>query len=109
MGLNLYGRYPTKRAVINAATAAAQTIVAAVPGRRIVVLGFWLRAANGQTLTWRSGTTPLTGAMAMATSELSLAASDDDHGVLETAPGEALVLLMGAATQVSGSVTYALV
>jgi hypothetical protein len=106
LGSVLAGRYPAKRAVVNVATAASHPIVAAVPGKSIVLLSAFIKVANAQTLTWRSGTTPLTGAMAFATSDLMYAV-DSESGIVQTVPGEALNLLVGAATQVSGSVTYA--
>lgn len=101
------GRFPVKRAVINVATITTHTIVAAVPGKKIIVLGYMLRGANAQTVQWRSGpTTPLMGVVTLTTSDLALADRDNDNGVMETAVGEALSLVLTAATQVSGNVTY---
>lgn len=108
-GEGLYGRYPPGWAVVSANSAATHEIVAAVTGKRILVLGATLKVANGQTLTWVRGTsTAMSGAMVFATSDLLYTASNP-LGLFATGVGERLALTLGAATQVSGHVTYALV
>jgi hypothetical protein len=105
---HLYGRHPTKRFLFNQNTAATHQVVAAVPGKRIVLLNAFLKMANGQTLTWITGTsTAISGPMAFATSDLFYAFGDDDQGILETNVGERLALTLGAATVVAGHGTYA--
>ncbi len=102
----LLGRYPAKRAVISEATAASNEIVAAVPGKRIVVMSVMVQALNAQTLTWQSAAVTLSGAMAFSTSDLISTHDGGESGLFETTEGAALNLLSGAATQVSGYLTY---
>jgi len=91
------------RAVISTATSGDQTIVAAVSGKRIVVLNY-LMTVSTNTVTWKSGSTAISGAM-----DESHSVRDPDAGLIETALGEALVLNLGSAVQVSGFLTYAVI
>jgi len=100
------GRYPAKRAVINEVTAASNEIVAAVPGKKIVVMSVMVQALNAQVLTWQTAASALSGAMAFSTSDLIYTHDGSESGLFETVAGEALNLLSGAATQVSGYLTY---
>lgn len=98
-------------AVISAATAADQTIVPAVAGKKIAVLGYVVvnGVATGQTITWKSGSTAISGAMPLPQSVgggLSVPAGHPQVGYFTTAESAALVLTMSAATQVSGHVAY---
>ena len=51
------------RTAIVAGEAGANAIVAAVPGRRIVVVGGKLVASTAGTIEWRTGVTPISGIM----------------------------------------------
>lgn len=96
-----------KRAVINVTTAANHTIVTAVTGKKIALRAYALTAAGDVDLTWKSGTTAISGAM-------DFGGTDEPRGIshglgkypLETTAGEALVLTSTAAVQVSGYITY---
>lgn len=94
-----------KRAVISAAAAADNTIVAAVSGKRIVLLGLFLVSTSANGLTLKSDSTAISGAMAVAANG-TLVLPVSDRGYVETAVGEALKLALSGATQVSGAVTY---
>lgn len=94
----------TTGAVINTASSGDQTIVAAVPGKQIVVTNYVLVNTTAQSLTWKSGSTALSGPMALGA--LATLVVDNDAPVLVCNVGEALVLNLGAATQVSGHLTY---
>lgn len=93
-------------------TAATQTAVAAVAGKRIVVLTYALvnGVGTGQTVQWRSNTTTnLSGVMQLPQAiggGIAFSAGRDNTGLFFTAPGEALSLVMSAATQVGGHIAY---
>lgn len=98
-------------AKIDTATSGANTIVAAVPNRSIRVLNYLAVAGGTVTLTWKSASTALSGAMPLvvnnALSAVGNGQAPSGHvGLFETAPGEALVLTLSAAVQVSGHLAY---
>lgn len=101
------GSVATKRAVISFATAASHSIVAAVTGKKIQLRSVALTVAGETNLTWKSGTTAISGAM-------DFGGTDEPRGIshglgkypLETVAGEALVLASSGAVQVSGYITY---
>src|SRR4051812_28067038 len=94
-------------APVDFSTIATQTVVAAIPGKRIVVFGYTLTngVATAQTVQFRSGaTTALTGVMSLPSAVgggLVNNASSDRNALFMTAPGEALSLVITAATQVA--------
>jgi len=96
-----------KKAVINVATAADHTIVAAVTGKKIALRALALTVAGDTNLTWKSGSTAISGAMDFGGTNEPRGIS---HGLgkypLETTAGQALVLTNSAAVQVSGYITY---
>lgn len=95
------------RAAISAATLGDNTVVAAITGKKIQVIGFGLVATAANTVKFKSGAgTDLTGGMALAANGGLSAPSDRNTVEFETAAGQALVLNLSAATQVSGWVTY---
>lgn len=98
---------------VDTASSGANTIVAAVTGKRIRLVSAGLSAAGAVTVKWVSGSTDLTGAMTLATgTPYTLAAEGvygEPRGYLETASGEALVLTLGSAVQVSGHIGYELI
>jgi glutamate 5-kinase len=95
-----------KTAVVNESASGDRTIVAAVTGKKIVVVAYSLVVAGALTLTWKSGSTALTGPQAMAANGVSNMVSDVGTHLFETASAEALVLNLGGAVQVGGFVTY---
>lgn len=97
------GRYEIKRAVINEATLGDRTIVAAVSGKKLVVVNLVVEFTSGAVaVTWKSATTAISGVMPS-----SYQARDADAGILETAVGAALVLNLSAAADVDGHLSYA--
>ncbi len=103
----LASRSTVKYAVINPpATATANTIVAAVTGKKIVVLSYTLVAAGAITVTWRSDATLISGPLAFAANGGTAPATTPEAPLLETAAGQALILLNSAAVQVGGHLTY---
>lgn len=96
-------------ASINAASSGANTLVAAVSGQRVVVTGFLFVVASAVTVVFKSGSTALTGTMSFdpATGNPG-AAQSFQQGLMQTAAGEALVMTLGGAVQVSGYLVYEL-
>jgi hypothetical protein len=99
-----------KYAAIDAAALGANTLIAAVAGRKIRVLALTLVGAGAVEAKFQSGAagTDLTGAMALAASTV-VSASYNPAGHFETAAGVLLNLNLSAATGVRGWLTYVLV
>lgn len=100
-------RSQVKYASISVNTAADNTIVAAVPGKKIALLGYVLVASGAVTVQWKSGSTARSGAMALAANGGLAVNGDSELPLIETTAGEALVLTPGGAVQVSGHLAYA--
>ena len=102
----------SKYAAISASASGDNTIVAAVAGQKIVLLSYLVIAAGDVSITWKSGaSTSLSGAMALAANGGAAPSAGPLTpagvvGMLETAPGEALVLNLSAAVAVGGHITY---
>lgn len=92
------------RAVISENTAATLPIVAAVAGKRIVVINLILSVTSGNTVVWKSGTTAISGAIAE-----SYTAGDSHAGILQTSKGEALQFTLSSTDPVTGHLTYVLI
>jgi hypothetical protein len=100
------GLYPLKYAVVNAATAATAEIVPAVSGRAITVVNWTLVLAGDVTVTWKSGSTAISGPLAPGAAAVIDATGSPESPLMQTAEGAALNLTLGAAVQVGGTVTY---
>lgn len=107
--------YNNQTAAISVSSSGDNTIVAAVADHMVVVVGYTAINAVGtaQAITWKSGaSTSITGAMALpsAVGGGLVSNSGDNQTVLfATAPGQALVLNLSAATAVGGHVSYRIV
>ena len=100
-------------AVISANAATDNEVVAAVTGKRIVVLGYQIAngAGSAQAVTWKSGSTARTGAMSLPSSvggALTAPVCSHNRAWLATDPGSALNLTLSGATAVGGVVVYKL-
>jgi hypothetical protein len=105
-------------AQISAASSGDNTIVSAVVGRSIRVLGYVMVADAAVTARWYDGPSsdslPLSGAMSFADNGGAVAAPAitpqpaGGIGWFKTRPGKALVLNLGGATGVRGHVLYEL-
>lgn len=84
-------------------TATTTAVVAAVPGKRIVVTNLVISLGSGQTVIWHSGSTHITGEIAE-----SYTTGDNELGIMETSAGEALNLVTSAASDANGHLTYVL-
>lgn len=95
-------------AAINATTTSGDNdIVAADTNNKIKVIGYVLVAAAGTTVTWKRGSTALSGAMALATNGGISAPLNSETSWFQTAVNEKLVLTLGAGA-VQGHVVYVL-
>ena len=84
---------PIKRAIISGG-AGDIAVVAAVAGKKIRVLQFYIRQSAAGTLRWESGAggTALTGVMVTTTADLVCESGFCPVGCLETVAGQALSL-----------------
>lgn len=94
------------RAVISTAALGDTTLVAAVPGKRIKVIGYTIVSTAANAIKFRSGTTDITGAMALAANGGISSPSDRNTVEFQTAVGALLAINLSAATQVSGHLVY---
>lgn len=99
----------TKKAVVNVSASGDNVVVAAVAGKKIVVINILVVAAGTVTLTIKSGVgggaTAKSGPLPLAVNT-GLGGVFDPTGHFETAPGEALNLSLSAAIAVGGWLTY---
>lgn len=100
-------------AAIDFNTAATQTVVAAVTGKRIIILGYKLfnGVATAQTVQFKSGSNLLAGVEALPSAVgggLVAPLAPAGRYWFFTDPGVALTMVMSAATQVGGSISFAL-
>ncbi len=101
--MSLLGSSHPYRVSVSESTAGDRTIVSAVSGKKIVVLNYLL-TVSANTVTWKSGSTVISGAI-----DESHSMRDPDAGLIETDTGEALILNLSGTSQVSGFLTYVLV
>jgi hypothetical protein len=97
-----------KRAIIDVAVGADNTIVAAVTARKIRVVSLFVVASGGaNTLRFESGAggAALTGQMSLPANGV-LVLPDNPAGWFETAAAALLNLELSAATSVDGALTY---
>lgn len=101
-----------KYAVINASASGNNTIISAVTGKKIRVLGYTHTASTAVIVTWKSGTTTaISGPMHFATdgSRQGISGAGTfmaEYGVMETAVGEALVISLSGVATVGGHLIY---
>lgn len=93
-----------QHAVINTASPGDNTIVAAATGLKTKVLTYTFTVGAAVTVTWKSASTAISGPMAFEAGISSAPSGEVPH--FETIAGEALVLNLGSAVQVSGHISY---
>lgn len=98
-----------KRAAISAGALGSNTLVAAVAGKQVVVLGYVLVAAGAVNARFQSATNDLTGLMTFAAAGNDQVAPLSPYGYLATNAGEALNLNLSGAVAVAGYLVYKLV
>lgn len=97
-----------KTVAISVSSSGDNTIVAAVPGKRIKVIAFMIQSVGTSNLVkWKDGSgTDLTGALSFNIREGVSAAAPLPSWLFATAAGNALVLNLGSASAMAGFVTY---
>lgn len=96
-----------KQVAINESTAASNEIVAAVVGKQICIVNLVFTVAGEINITLQSAANALSGAMDFGgTNEPRGFVSNHGEFPLKTTSGEAFNILMSAAVQLSGYVTY---
>lgn len=100
--------WKVQNAVISAAGAGDNQIVAAVTDKKINVLAYVLVAGGAVSVKWRRGTTDLSGVLALAANGGLVVPSpgEDGEAWFSTAKNEALQINLGAAVAVGGHVLY---
>lgn len=94
----------------SATTSGDNTIIAAVTGRKIRVLSFYMWAASSVNLKWTSSTTSdLTKLFYMATGELGKVFPMNEAGWFETVAGELLGANLSGSVIVSTGGVYILI
>lgn len=94
-----------KFAKITASSSGANEVVAAVTGKKIVVLSYFLSASGTVNAKWQRASTDITGLHYMvANNQVPVAFSPVGH--FETAAGEALNLNLSGAVAVGGHLVY---
>lgn len=107
MYLNFDGnRFEIKRTIIDVAGSGDNEVVAAVSGKKIVVIHYQLIAAGTVNVRFESGAggTALSGQMNLTTN--SGASDRFDYGLFETAVGQSLNLELSGAISVDGYLSY---
>lgn len=102
---------PVKYAAIAASSNGDNTIVAAVEGYKIRVLGYVMVGAGAVNAFWQSAAAGdvLSGTMAIAAAGGKIEAALNGLGHFETNKGELLNLNLSGAVAVAGHLTYQLV
>lgn len=96
-----------KHAYANPASSGSNTVVSAVTGQKIKVIGAFVVAAAVNTVKFMSASTDLTGGMALAANGgFTLPISDKGIPYFETAAGEALNINLSASTAVAVTIVY---
>jgi len=91
-------------APINASASGDNTIVAAISGKRIRVVNYFMIAANAVNATWKSGSSAsLSGALPLV-ANVGGVCPEAVLGWLITTAGEALVLNLSGAVLVAGHI-----
>ena len=91
---------------LNASSVGANTVVAAVPNQRIVVLKYKRISSASVAVTWESdGGTVLDGPCTLAANG-GEAEAFCASGHFSTLKGEGLILVLGGAAQVGGNLLY---
>lgn len=93
---------------VNTASSGDTTLVSAITGHSIVVLGWLLQVDSAVDVTLKSGSTSLTGPMGAGANGGSVCPINPE-GWCCTASGEALVINLSSAVQCSGLIRYEIV
>lgn len=100
-----------KYAVINLSASGDTTVIPAVAGKRLRVVGYTTAAAGAVSLTWKSNSTAISGVMPMiagpgVSGSFGGGTYMMEFGIIQTAVGEPLVANLSAAVGVGGHLVY---
>ena len=100
-----------KFAVVNCTAAGDTTIITGTVGKKIRVYFYNILSSAAVAVTFKSGSTAITGPMTMSIgSAISMGGGDSVPAgllsVFETQPGESLVLNLSGIATVGGHITY---
>lgn len=100
-----------KTVVINTASSGANTLIAAPAQGYIAIDHINLIPTTAVAVTFKSNTTALSGTYPLATQQALTLENSVQHqkGVITCATGEAFVMTLGGAVQVSGFIRYRIV
>ena len=102
-----------KRATISITEYGLAIIVAAVEGRKIVVISYLLTTSGANDVVWKSDGNAISGTLTISNTLQDGTASYPSPagpvGIFETALGEGLKLQVGSDTTIGGYLTYILV
>lgn len=98
--------FPRKFSPIVASDSGDTTIVAAVPGKSIVVLYYFASAADAVIVKFKGGSTDLTGPMTLAAAGDPLYGPENSLGHFATGIGQPLVVNLSDAVALGGSLAY---
>jgi hypothetical protein len=101
-----WGSSDEVHAPITASASGDNTIVAAIPGRRIKVIAWDLAVSDAVNVKWRSGSTDITGLYYFGGVGGGIARSQHKEGYFVTGKGQALILNLSGAVPVGGSLVY---
>lgn len=104
-----YGAGDRTEVAVAVSASGANVVLAAVAGKRIVLLAYRLTAAGAVNAKFQSASTDKTGAMVLAAAGSTIDDRAYDHGLLATAVGEALNLHLSGAVAVAGYAVLAVV
>jgi hypothetical protein len=94
------------RAAINFAASGDNTVIAAVVGAPILVFGIFFTVAGATNITFKDGTTSLSGAVVFTANGSAMTLQINDEPYFYCQPGDAFIMNNSSAVQVSGTVYY---
>lgn len=98
----------TRYAVINCGASGDNTIVGAITDQKIVVIALVLVTNADVVVTFKNGSTAVTGAMSLPADGDKIILPLNEEGWFETSVGAALVLNLSGTVAVDGCLTYAI-
>lgn len=106
MGLPSLDLFQIKDAVVDASASGANELVAAVTGKRIVLLQFACVSNGTVNIKFQSGTTDLSKLFYLVANVGFVLPMSSTHGWVTTAAGSALNLNLSGAVAVGGALSY---
>jgi hypothetical protein len=99
-------RSACKSAVINFSASGDNTVISAVSGAPINVYGLFFTVAGATNITFKDGTTALSGAVVFTSNGSAMTLQINDEPYFQCQPGDTFVMNNSNAVQVSGTIYY---